>query len=31
VVIRFGERIETGLPREEIEARVLKAINALHD
>lgn len=30
VVIRFGERIETGLPREEIEARVLKAINALN-
>ncbi len=30
VVMRFGARIETGLPREEIETRVQAAINALN-
>lgn len=30
LTIRVGERIEPGLPREEIEARVLEAINALN-
>ncbi|HMO69517.1 MAG TPA: 1-acyl-sn-glycerol-3-phosphate acyltransferase, partial [Novosphingobium sp.] len=28
--IRIGEAIEPGLPREEVEARVLDAINALN-
>ncbi|MBD3730458.1 MAG: 1-acyl-sn-glycerol-3-phosphate acyltransferase [Sphingomonadales bacterium] len=31
IIYRFGEPIEPGLPREEIEARVLDAINALND
>ncbi|MEJ2410399.1 MAG: lysophospholipid acyltransferase family protein [Novosphingobium sp.] len=30
ITIRVGERIEPGLPREELEARVLEAINALN-
>lgn len=30
ITVRVGERIEPGLPREEIEARVLAAINALN-
>lgn len=30
ITIRFGERIEPGLPRPEIEARVREAINALN-
>ncbi len=30
ITIRFGEPIPPGLPREEIEARVLRAINALN-
>lgn len=30
VVIRVGQRIEPGLPREEVEAEVLRAINALN-
>ena len=30
ITIRFGEPIEPGLPRDEIEARVLDAINALN-
>ncbi len=28
--LRFGEAIEPGLPREEVEERVLHAINALN-
>jgi len=31
ITMRVGERIEPGLPRAEIEARVLQAINALND
>ncbi len=31
ITYRFGEPIKPGLPREEIEARVLDAINALND
>ena len=31
ITLRFGETIPTGLPREEIEARVLAAINALNE
>lgn len=31
ITIRFGEPIPPGLPREEIEARVLRAINSLND
>jgi 1-acyl-sn-glycerol-3-phosphate acyltransferase len=30
ITIRFGQRIEPGLPREEAEARVLEGINALN-
>ncbi|MCJ2179074.1 lysophospholipid acyltransferase family protein [Novosphingobium album (ex Hu et al. 2023)] len=30
ITVRVGERIEPGLPREELEARVLEAINALN-
>ncbi|MDP9056134.1 MAG: 1-acyl-sn-glycerol-3-phosphate acyltransferase [Pseudomonadota bacterium] len=31
ITLRFGETIPVGLPREEIEARVLTAINALNE
>ena len=31
ITVRFGDVIPTGLPREEIEARVLAAINALNE
>lgn len=31
ITLHFGEPIEPGLPRDEIEARVLNAINALND
>ena len=31
ITYRFGETIPAGLPREEVEARVLDAINALND
>lgn len=31
IIMRVGERIEPGLPRAEIETRVLAAINALND
>jgi 1-acyl-sn-glycerol-3-phosphate acyltransferase len=31
ITVRFGARIEPGLPREQIEARVVAAINALNE
>jgi len=30
ITVRVGERIEPGLPRQELEARVIEAINALN-
>jgi len=30
ITVRVGERIEPGLPRQELEARVTEAINALN-
>jgi 1-acyl-sn-glycerol-3-phosphate acyltransferase len=31
ITVQFGEPIPPGLPREEIERRVIEAINALND